>query len=113
MSTTQSERIKQRRRLLKSAAAAPAIFVLPTGAAIANSSLSGCVTKGINNNPAPAQTTNAPDGWVRVRNTVTPPNPQTYDLVPNNVDGRFVYGASCWNSVHPGGPMADQNNLIP
>ncbi len=111
MSTTQSERTKQRRRLLKSAAAVPAIFALPAGAQVANSSLNACVDKGfppgtpVPANPIPASDT---DKWVRSFQS---------DPVPGNylefVDGKPVATASCWNSVHPAGPRADEgSNLI-
>jgi len=120
MSTTPSERTQQRRRLLKAAASAPGIFVLPTGVALANSSLNACIQRGIEHPPSPYPTTpeeinsTSTDGWVR-RQSTNSEGTTVYIAEPNDpiTDGRFVAGASCWNSVHPGGPAADPNtNLI-
>jgi len=114
MSTTQSERTKQRRRLLKSAAAVPAIFALPAGAQVANSSLNACVDKGL---PPPNTILDNPiagsDQWVRKFQATD----QNGNAAPGNylqfVDGKPVATASCWNSVHPGANVPSDTNLIP
>ncbi|EXI89278.1 MAG: hypothetical protein AW11_01601 [Candidatus Accumulibacter regalis] len=116
MSMTESERTKlRRRRLLKSAAAVPAIFVLPAGAEVANSSLNACVARGFPPgtqtpaNPIPAT---SHDQWVRSFQPAGPnDNPPAGNYL-QFVDGKPVATASCWNSVHPGGPFADGQNLI-
>lgn len=128
MSETSSERTEQRRKLLKKAAAVPAIFVLPsTGRAVAASSVHACVEKGLIANgttaippyldPAGPKPT---DEWVR---EYKPANPNVFPdgtpegnyLVYDNtgVQPRPVAHASCWNSVNPNGPYADpKTNLI-
>lgn len=67
MSTSDSDKQKQRRRnILKAATAVPAIFTLPTGAALAQTSLT-CVDKSkvlAAQNP-PMGATTAADTWVR------------------------------------------------
>lgn len=67
MSTSDSDKQKQRRRnILKAATAVPAIFTLPTGAALAQTSLT-CVDKSkvlASQNP-PMGATTAADTWVR------------------------------------------------
>ncbi len=119
MSTTPSERTQQRRRLLKAAASAPAIFVLPTGVALANSSLNACIQRGIDHPPSPYPTEPAQinstvtDEWVRRQSIASDNTTIIYIAEPNQIDGRFVAGASCWNSVHPSGPAANpMTNLI-
>lgn len=119
MSTTPSERTAQRRRLLKSAAAAPAIFVLPVGQALAASSLFACVDRGlegVNVSSIPAKLpADQTDQWVREFRTTgsTPaPDPGNY-LVYDQTTGNPVAYASCWNSVHASGPAAESGtNLI-
>ncbi|WP_374683155.1 hypothetical protein [Accumulibacter sp.] len=112
MSMTESERTKlRRRRLLKSAAAVPAIFVLPAGAQVANSSLNACVARGFPPGTAtPANPIQTADQWVRSVDAASPGHPAGNYL--QFVDGKPVATASCWNSVHPGGPFADGQNLI-
>jgi len=112
MSTTQSERTKQRRRLLKSAAAVPAIFALPAGASVANSSLNACIDRGIAANPTPALRLDLDktDIWVRQSQKSGSEGEGNYLAF---VDGQPVAGASCWNSVQAsGGQMADSNNIL-
>ncbi|MBE2259250.1 MAG: hypothetical protein H6942_14890 [Candidatus Accumulibacter sp.] len=114
MSTTQSERTRQRRRLLKNAAAVPAIFVLPTGAALANTSANACVEKGLRLNnfqPIP-RVTDQPDQWVRQPKAGAQQGDKTtYEIVRLDNDTP-VAGASCWNSIHPHGPKAGAGNLL-
>ena len=117
MSTTQSERTKQRRRLLKSAAAVPAIFALPAGAQVANSSINACVIRGLHANGLPDSPVTEPDGWVR-QNEGTMQNPSYVAQRNDQANNDFVYGASCWNSVQAAtgrGPTATpgSNLLIP
>ncbi|EXI73660.1 MAG TPA: hypothetical protein PK440_12225 [Candidatus Accumulibacter phosphatis] len=126
MSETSNARTEQRRRLLKKAAAVPAIFVLPsTGRAVAGSSLHACVEKGLTangNNPIPPLIPkDQTDQWVRQfqtglpnqgADTVLEGNVLQYDI--SGAAPRPVAHASCWNSIHPSGPHADPNtNLIP
>lgn len=67
MSTSDSDKQKQRRRnILKAATAVPAIFTLPTGAALAQTSLT-CVdkSKAFAAQTPPMGATTAADTWVR------------------------------------------------
>ena len=126
MSETSNERTEQRRKLLKKAAAVPAIFVLPsTGRAVASSSLHACVEKGLianNNNPIPPiLPKDQTDQWVRQyqtgidqgADTTVSGNVLQYDYTTGTVP-RPVAHASCWHSINPTGPQADPNtNLIP
>lgn len=67
MSTSDSDKQKQRRRnILKAATAVPAIFTLPTGAALAQTSLT-CVdkSKAFAAQTPPMGVTTAADTWVR------------------------------------------------
>ncbi len=117
MSETSSERNEQRRKLLKRAAVAPAIFVLPVGTALANSSSNVCIERGfpegspLPTNPLPVTDT---DIWVRRfeegNDTGTAPGHYLqYDPETNTP----VAYASCWNSVNPNGPRAESvTNLI-
>lgn len=114
MSTSQSERTKQRRRLLKGAAAVPAIFALPAGAQVANSSLNACVDKGFPPGTAmPVNPNPLPDQWVRHFQAAGPGGTPPAGNYLEFVDGKPVATASCWNSVHPSGPFANGDNLIP
>lgn len=64
---TEPDKKKQRRRdILKAAAGVPAVFTLPTGAALAATSLT-CVAKGIKNLPTPGGVTTSSDTWIRFR----------------------------------------------
>lgn len=122
MSETSQERTEQRRRLLKKAAVAPAIFVLPTGKALANTSLHACVHKHFAGgqlppDPLPADQT---DEWIRRFDAGRPSGPVDPGktagnyLVFDDVTNKPVAYASCWNSIHPTGPLADPTtNLIP
>ena len=73
MSDADKSRVESRRRLIKSAAAAPIVFTLPTGSALAATSLS-CQTKGLDrfeptSTPAVVASDGSytSDGWVRAR----------------------------------------------
>jgi len=118
MSTTPSERTQQRRRLLKAAAAAPAIFTLNVGTAHAFSSTQ-CIDRGQALHPAPPDPTPAPDSWVRKRVTTVDPGTGatvvTYQIADGGGQGP-VYGGTCWNSfyqVTPGASgSADGNNVL-
>jgi hypothetical protein len=130
MAQTSKERTEQRRRLLKKAAAVPAIFVLPsTGRAVAASSLHACVEKGLlanGNEPIPYIRTRDPitgeipiDQWVRKFQTGIPQGEDTVlegNVLQYDITGdapRPVAHASCWNSIHPQGPeAASGTNLI-
>ena len=116
MSSSLSERTKQRRRLLKAVAGVPAIVVLPAGAQTAATSLT-CVDKGVANNPLPPTdpatgqylTTTGPDPvWVRER---LPDG--TYAIAPDPVSGNPVAYASCWNSIVTTPQAGSDNVLIP
>lgn len=116
MSATSSERNAQRRKLLKRAAVAPAIFVLPTGTVLANSSINACVDKGLVGvtepplNPIPEGEW---DQWVRQYEVggSDPGSPPGNYL--RRIDGKPVAGASCWNSINPGELADPGTNLIP
>ncbi|MEF8755779.1 MAG: hypothetical protein V5B60_17935 [Accumulibacter sp.] len=125
MSETSNDRTAQRRKLLKKAAAVPAIFVLPsTGRAVSSSSLHACVEKGLlanNNRPIPPiLPKDQTDQWVREfqagipnqgGDTVIEGNVLVYDIT--GTAPRPVAHASCWNSINPQGPHADPGtNLI-
>ncbi|MCM8622048.1 MAG: hypothetical protein NFW16_10015 [Candidatus Accumulibacter sp.] len=125
MSTTPSERTQQRRRLLKAAASAPAIFTLNAGATglLHNPPPAFSSTHCIANSqtlPSPPMETAGPDGWVRTKVTKLVPGTGqtvvTYELA-NNGQGH-VYGGTCWNSFYqiaqgtPGSADGD-NVLIP
>ena len=61
---TESDKKNQRRRdILKAAAGVPAVFTLPTGAALATTSVT-CVVKG-NTLTTPSVVTTSPDTWIR------------------------------------------------
>lgn len=110
MSTTPSERTQQRRRLLKAAAAAPAIFTLNAGAAPAFNSTQ-CIVRGqaLHTPPAPPPITDAPDAWVRERVTVG--GVEKFQIAEGGHGP--VYGGTCWNSFYQGqGRQADGNNVL-
>lgn len=126
MSETSSERNEQRRKLLKKAAVAPAIFVLPVGTALANSSLNACILRGVDGvnvraitNPLVAPDANKPiptDQWVRrfsPGDGSSSPIPGNYLVYDPDTQLPVAY-ASCWNSCNPGGEKAAQGtNLLP
>ena len=66
MASTDSEKNIKRRRILKAAASAPVVFTLPTGAALAATSLT-CADKSAERASLelPAGVTSAPDSWMR------------------------------------------------
>jgi hypothetical protein len=128
MSETSSERNEQRRKLLKRAAVAPGIFLLPTGSALAVTSLT-CVQKGA---PGPAdmvedplpggppdaqfpQTPAPTDKWVRKYQETIQGEVRVSGNYLQYVDNDYVpvAGASCWNSMIPGGNAQPGSNLIP
>ena len=109
MSSPLSDRTKQRRRLLKAVAGVPAIVVLPAGAQSAAASVT-CITRGVDNNPAPMDPVDAPDIWVREKVTDASGN-VSYVLAPDPVDGQPVAYASCWNSVVTS-PQAGSDNVL-
>lgn len=120
MSTTPSERTQQRRRLLKAAASAPAIFTLNAGAAPPGAFSSTHCIANSQALPSPLIETPDPDPWVRTRVTTADPNTGetvvTYQLA-NGGHGP-VYGGTCWNSFYqftPGssGSADGDNVLIP
>ena len=127
MSETSSERNEQRRKLLKRAAVAPGIFLLPTGSALAVTSLT-CVQKGApgpidviadplpggppgSQNPPAAAT----DKWVRRYEETIQGEVRVSGNYLQYVDNDYVpvAGASCWNSMIPGGNAQPGTNLIP
>jgi hypothetical protein len=63
MSKTVPDKIEQRRRILRSAVGATAVFTLPIGADVAAASMA-CNLKPAN--PSPTLVTSTPDTWVRV-----------------------------------------------
>ena len=125
MSETSSERNEQRRKLLKRAAVAPGIFLLPTGSALAVTSLT-CVQKGA---PGPAELVEDPkpggppdspnpagtDKWVRKYQETIQGEQRISGNYLQYVDNDYVpvAGASCWNSMIPGGNAQPGSNLIP
>ena len=124
MSETSSERNEQRRKLLKKAAVAPAIFVLPVGTALANSSLNACIYRGVDGvnigesiNPHVAPDANSPiplDKWVRRYSPGdgSSPIPGNYLVYDPDTQLPVAY-ASCWNSCNPNGERAEQGtNLL-
>lgn len=64
MSKTLPDKIEQRRRILRSAVGATAVFTLPIGADVAAASIA-CNLKNANANPTVVAST--PDTWVRVK----------------------------------------------
>ena len=111
MSTTPSERTQQRRRLLKAAAAAPAIFTLNAEARDLAFSTTQCVVRGqaLHTPPAPPTVTDFPDAWVRERITVG--GVEKFQIA--DVGHGPVYGGTCWNSFYQGqGRQADGNNVL-
>ena len=68
MASTDSEKNIKRRRILKAAASAPVVFTLPTGAALAATSIS-CAVKSTNRATSTTETvfgvTTEPDDWMR------------------------------------------------
>ncbi|MDX9700932.1 MAG: hypothetical protein RBT55_15265 [Rhodocyclaceae bacterium] len=106
MSLSDIDRVKQRRRLLKTVIGAPAIFTLPSGMALANSSSGACLQDG-------SSVVNVTDeeaffesmgGSVADGATVTLPPAAGFDggdYVYDASNDRLV-SASCWNSVGVG-----------
>ena len=121
MSETSSERNEQRRKLLKKAAIAPAIFVLPVGTALANSSLNACIYRGVegvntDTIPNPRVAPDPTDQWVRRYSSGDGSSsgiPGNYLVYDADTQLPVAY-ASCWNSCNPGGEQAAQGtNLLP
>ncbi|MCM8611837.1 hypothetical protein [Accumulibacter sp.] len=126
MSETSNDRTEQRRKLLKKAAAVPAIFVLPsTGRAVSSSSLHACVERGLQangSNPIPyIIPKDQNDDWVREYQPAVNNGGGPDDVIEGNVlvyentgtAPRPVAHASCWNSINSGVPYANPDtNLI-
>lgn len=95
MSTSDSDKQKQRRRnILKAATVAPAVFTLPTGAALAQTSLT-CVdkSKAFAAQTPPMGATTAADTWVRY-------SVAKYRVKPQNSGKVFGFSLnSQWYSV--------------
>ncbi|NLF54574.1 MAG: hypothetical protein GX576_09335 [Thauera phenolivorans] len=68
MTQSKSERTEQRRRILRAAASAPVILTLPSGAALAATSVT-CAQKSqeLAQNSPPAGVAAAPDNWMRFK----------------------------------------------
>lgn len=87
MSSSQSDRARQRRRIIQAAVGAPVVFTLPSGAALAAASLT-CDDKsnlirntGIGGTDTALGVEAAPDGWVRYRL-------QVYEINPSGSGGK-------------------------
>lgn len=119
MSMTPSERTRQRRRLLKAATGVPVIFVLPTGAALANSSVDACVQRGLDQNPNP--------GFIPVAGNPYPGvsggPPDNYWAWQETAPGSGMWtvkaygtqpvaGESCWSSLKASGLVSGPKTTL-